>query len=368
LRTLPPLSLYIHIPWCVRKCPYCDFNSHEVAVIPEDEYTANLIKDMESQKQWAQGRKLQSIFIGGGTPSLFSGKSIGKILESADRLYGFAENIEITLEVNPGRSEYDKLDNFFQAGVNRLSIGAQSFNDQRLKSLGRIHNSGEAEMAIVNARKAGFASINIDLMHGLPDQTASEALYDLEKALYLEPEHLSWYQLTIEPNTAFFNEPPHLPEEDILHNIGSEGLNYIKGHNFSQYEVSAFSLAGHHSIHNLNYWQFGDYLAAGAGAHGKITLDTGDITRFQKTRLPADYLDPEKNHTSLVKTVAKEDQALEFMMNALRLTKGVTKTLLSERTQLSPQQIEFQYQSLVDKGLLEESETHFRTTKIGMRF
>jgi putative oxygen-independent coproporphyrinogen III oxidase len=365
---LPPLSLYVHIPWCVRKCPYCDFNSHETKTIPETEYVAALLNDLEQDLHLVQGRKLRSIFFGGGTPSLFKATSIATILAAAEKKIGLEENAEITLETNPGTAEYDNLEGYRSAGVNRLSFGIQSFNDAHLQRLGRIHDSGEALAAFAAARRAGFDNINLDLMHGLPQQTVTEACADLQQAIALQPEHISWYQLTIEPNTVFFSRPPPLPEDEILSDIQDAGQSLLHDSGFAQYEVSAYSRPGRQSQHNLNYWQFGDYLALGAGAHGKITIPDEGIMRYRKTRKPADYLDPVKPFTAGWDYVEKEQQTLEFMMNALRLVDGVPRRWFAERTQLADASLTSYLPQLIARGLLQDTPDRLQPTSLGLRF
>jgi len=365
---LPPLSLYVHIPWCVRKCPYCDFNSHETKTIPETEYVAALLNDLEQDLHLVQGRKLRSIFFGGGTPSLFKATSIAAILTAAEKKIGLEENVEITLETNPGTAEYDNLEGYRSAGVNRLSFGIQSFNDAHLQRLGRIHDSGEAFAAFAAARRAGFDNINLDLMHGLPQQTVTEACADLQQAIALQPEHISWYQLTIEPNTVFFSRPPPLPEDEILSDIQDAGQSLLHDSGFAQYEVSAYSRPGRQSQHNLNYWQFGDYLALGAGAHGKITIPDEGIMRYRKTRKPADYLDPVKPFTAGWDYVEKEQQTLEFMMNALRLVDGVPRRWFAERTQLADASLTSYLPQLIARGLLQDTPDRLQPTSLGLRF
>ena len=292
---LPTLSLYVHIPWCVRKCPYCDFNSHESTTIDEERYITTLLADLKTEQQLrlslGHSHKLSSIFFGGGTPSLFSAEGIAGILQAAESTVGFEDDIEITLEANPGTFEQEKFSGFFDAGINRLSIGIQSFNEQQLHKLGRIHSSNEAKTAVGIAKKAGFSNINIDLMHGLSEQSVLEAKADLQTAIDLEPQHISWYQLTIEPNTAFYRQPPPLPADDILADIQYHGTQLLEKYGYHQYEVSAFSQSGRQSKHNMNYWQFGDYIGIGAGAHGKLSNNqTQEVIRRQKTRLPEHYM------------------------------------------------------------------------------
>ena len=371
---LPPLSLYVHIPWCVRKCPYCDFNSHEAARIPEQEYVAALVQDLARDRDLAQGRKLRSIFFGGGTPSLFSGRSIAAILTAAEEHIGFAPALEITLEANPGTAEYHNLADYRAAGVNRLSFGVQSFQDQHLQALGRIHSSGEAKAAVAQARRAGFENINLDLMHGLPGQTPAQAVADLEQALALDPEHLSWYQLTIEPNTVFYSRPPKLPDDDLLAAIQDTGQQLLEHQGFAHYEISAYCRPERQAQHNLNYWQFGDYLAVGAGAHGKVSQVEGGILRYWKTRKPADYLAAagaiagSRDFTAGHNPVAKTEQMLEFMMNALRLVDGVPRRWFADRTELPDAALELPVDRLQRRGLLVDNPERLQATPLGLRF
>jgi putative oxygen-independent coproporphyrinogen III oxidase len=369
-RPLPPLSLYVHIPWCVRKCPYCDFNSHERGqTLPEQDYVEALKRDMTDDLALAQDRPLQSIFFGGGTPSLFSGKAIGAIIDTAERLFGFAPDIEITLEANPGTAEHGNFRDLYNAGVNRLSLGIQSFDDQHLHKLGRIHGREEALRAFGYARDAGFDNINLDLMHGLPDQSLTQAMADLNQAFELGPQHISWYQLTIEPNTVFYNRPPQLPVDDILADIQDAGHAQLADHGYGQYEVSAYARRDRQSRHNRNYWEFGDYLAAGAGAHGKITRNApDDIVRYRKTRLPNDYLNINRPFTAGSDQVPMDNLPLEFLMNALRLNSGFSQTLFEARTGLKFDTIAAPVTDLANDGLLDLKEGHVRTTELGRRF
>lgn len=367
---LPPLSLYVHIPWCVRKCPYCDFNSHQAAEeIPERAYVAALIADIKADLHWVQGRKLHTIFFGGGTPSLFSAAGISEIINAAEQLIGFEPNIEITLEANPGTVEEQRFHDFYQAGVNRLSIGVQSFADRHLERLGRIHNGAQALSAIDTARSVGFDNFNIDLMHGLPDQSQIEAEADIQMAMDQGAQHISWYQLTIEPNTEFYSRPPLLPNDDRLADIQHAGMCLLQENGFAQYEVSAFALAHKESLHNLNYWQFGDYLGIGAGAHGKITLvNDQSVIRTTKTRQPDNYLARVGSALAQNKAIANDEMALEFMMNGLRLKQGVPAEYLSPRTGLAPSSIEKQLRSLQSQGLIEMDSAQYRTTPLGYQF
>ncbi|MFA5494094.1 MAG: radical SAM family heme chaperone HemW [Porticoccaceae bacterium] len=367
---LPPLALYVHIPWCVRKCPYCDFNSHEPnGAIPEQEYLRALIADLDTELPHAQGRRLQSIFIGGGTPSLFSAPGIGAILDAAERRIGFARDIEITLEANPGTVEQGRFQGFRSAGVNRLSIGIQSFDNAQLARLGRIHDRAAAIAAVHAARAAGFDNINLDLMHGLPDQTPAGAIADLALAVDLAPSHLSWYQLTIEPNTVFHKRPPPLPAEDTLDEIQQQGETVLAAAGFAQYEVSAYTQPGRQSRHNLNYWQFGDYLGIGAGAHGKYSLADGNrILRASKTRAPADYLSRRGDWRASEQAVEPAERPFEFMMNALRLVGGVPRSFYQARTGLAFTDLEPRWHDLVQRGLVHEASERLATTELGLRY
>jgi oxygen-independent coproporphyrinogen-3 oxidase len=372
--SLPPLSLYVHIPWCVRKCPYCDFNSHAAGPeIPEQAYIQRLIADLQQDQAWAQGRKLTSIFFGGGTPSLFSAAGIGAIVSAAEKIIGFNEDIEITLEANPGTFEQEKFSGFRSAGINRLSIGIQSFSDAHLAKLGRIHSGEQALSAIDTARTAGFENFNLDLMHGLSGQSLAEASADIQQAIDLGANHISWYQLTIEPNTEFYSRPPQLPEDDILADIQQMGMALLDEHGFGQYEVSAFAQPGQRSQHNINYWQFGDYLGIGAGAHGKITLlqtqkEQQQIIRSNKTRQPDNYLSRNMKTLAQVKPIPSDELAMEFMMNGLRLREGVPANYFPERTGLSGSDIEQQVRKLQSQGLLEIDNQQFRATPLGYQF
>lgn len=366
---LPPLSLYVHIPWCVRKCPYCDFNSHQAGgALPEQAYTAALLEDLQQDAEHAQGRLLGSIFFGGGTPSLFSGASIGAVIEQAEKLFGFDPLIEVTLEANPGTAEQGNFHALRAAGVNRLSLGIQSFNDSHLAGLGRIHNGGEAVRAFELARTAGFDNINVDLMHGLPQQTVEQAEQDLAQAFQLAPEHVSWYQLTIEPNTVFYNRPPLLPVDDTLADIQDLGQQRLAEHGYQQYEVSAYSQPGRQARHNRNYWEFGDYLAAGAGAHGKVTRGPGDVTRYRKTRKPEDYLDASKAFTAASERVPRDHLTGEFFLNALRLTEGFPTQLFQQRTGLALDTVQRRLSALEQDGLLMAEPEWIKPTELGQRF
>ncbi len=370
---LPPLSLYIHIPWCVRKCPYCDFNSHAAgSELPEAEYVAALLDDLDLDLDEAQDRELQSIFFGGGTPSLFPARAIGAILDGVNRRLDFSRDIEITLEANPGTAEQAKFSGFRAAGVNRLSIGVQSFNAAHLRHLGRIHDRDEAIAAVDMARRAGFDNINLDLMHGLPQQDVDDAAADLRSAIALAPEHLSWYQLTIEPNTEFFKRPPPLPADDTLAAIQDAGIALLADAGFAQYEVSAYARDGRRARHNLNYWEFGDYLGIGAGAHGKLTGRDGHIRRTQKTRLPKDYLattdDSRDGGKRQATAIERSELPFEFMLNALRLTEGVPAALFTARTGLPLALIADDLDRLRQRGLLLPDRSRLTASPLGQRF
>jgi oxygen-independent coproporphyrinogen-3 oxidase len=365
-----PLSLYIHIPWCVRKCPYCDFNSHQVKKdLSEDIYVDALLKDLEEQLPFIWGRRLVSIFFGGGTPSIFSPEAIEKILLGVNARLNIGPEIEITLEANPGTVDESRFTGFRKAGVNRLSLGIQSLQDDKLKKLGRIHDRDYALRAIDTAQKSGFENINLDLMHGLPGQSLEDAMQDLEDALKWNTPHLSWYQLTIEPNTLFHHQPPVLPVDETLWDIQEHGKQLLSAHNLQQYEVSAYSKTNKQCMHNMNYWEFGDYLGIGAGAHSKITdFDKQIITRHSQVKNPKDYLNPDKAFTASKQIVSEQDAIFEFMLNALRLTGGVKTNLFTERTGLSIKQIEPLLKQAQEKKLLIDDLNLLCPTELGQRF
>lgn len=364
--SLPPLSLYVHVPWCVRKCPYCDFNSHaKTAELPESAYIDALIEDLDQDVSFIQDRPLQSIFIGGGTPSLFSATAYQRLLAALKQRLHFSDDIEITLEANPGTLEQGRFEGYREAGINRLSIGVQSFNSEQLTKLGRVHNSDDALKAIATAQAAGYSNFNIDLMHGLNEQSQADALQDLQIAIDAGAPHISWYQLTIEPNTEFYSRPPTLPVETEIMTIQRQGFALLAKAGFQRYEVSAFARAGHQARHNLNYWQFGDYLALGAGAHGKITTANGDILRYQKTRKPEDYLKRSPSRSSKSEVIAPEDIPLEFMMNALRLSEGFSQTLFEQRSGLNWTIVADTIRTLQARGLIQEQAGQFKATQRG---
>ena len=368
---LIPLSLYIHMPWCVRKCPYCDFNSHAVpdgqlSTDLEQQYLAALVADFETQLEMAQGRSIHSVFIGGGTPSLISAQGYTWLFEKLRARLDFEPDCEITLEANPGTVEHDPFADYLAAGINRLSIGVQSFNTEHLQRLGRIHSADNALSAIQQARQAGFERVNVDLMHGLPQQTLEQALTDLKLAVEQGATHISWYQLTIEPNTVFFRTQPVLPQDELLEQIQEQGEAYLKAQGFINYEVSAWRKE-QPSAHNLNYWQFGDYLAIGAGAHAKITRPDG-IYRFQKTRLPRDYLAKVPADHLQMKKIEADELPFEFMMNALRLNDGVNAELYEQCTGLDLNDLNKTLNQLREKNLLINDLNRISCTKQGHVF
>lgn len=366
-----PLSLYIHMPWCVRKCPYCDFNSHAVpdeqlSLELEQQYLHALVADFETQLDYAQGRKIYSVFIGGGTPSLISAVGYQWLFEQLQQRLAFEENCEITLEANPGTLEHQPFADYLKAGINRLSLGVQSFDEAHLQRLGRIHSAENALNAIQQAKQAGFQRVNVDLMHGLPQQSIEQALYDLQLAVENGATHISWYQLTVEPNTVFFRTQPTLPDEAVLEQIQLQGEQYLREQGFQNYEVSAWRKE-QPSAHNLNYWQFGDYLAIGAGAHGKVTLHDG-IYRFQKTRLPKDYLAKVPAPMVNLQQIEIDDLPFEFMMNALRLNQGVPVEYYLQRTGQSLEQIRLAVEKLRQQKLLVDDPTRLTCTEQGHQY
>lgn len=380
-----PLSLYIHIPWCIKKCPYCDFNSHalpnpsadEILLAPFSDYVDAMIADAKSQLAFVQGRKISSVFIGGGTPSLLPVQEFARLFDELRLLYDFADDCEITLEINPGTVEHAPFEAYLQLGINRVSIGVQSFDEQSLQVLGRIHNSNQAITAIKNAKKAGFCRVNVDLMHGLPNQNAKLAMYDIQTAIDAGATHISWYQLTIEPNTTFYRKPPNLPTDDELAVIEDCGRSLLVKHGFNNYEVSAWVGSDDTPCrHNMNYWQFGDYLAIGAGAHGKLTLYDCDgyadgVYRFYKSRLPKDYMNTLPLSAPKMiefKKISEADLPFEFMMNALRLRHGTTTQIFEERTGLLVSAIDNELLPLQHEGFMVHDATLLSPTAMGFRY
>ncbi len=417
-----PLALYIHIPWCVKKCPYCDFNSHELPIDSQlsmyDEYVDALLLDAAAQQPLTQGREISSIFIGGGTPSLLPIAQYQRLFNGLRKVFRFSDDIEVTMEANPGTLEHAPFAEYLKVGINRLSIGVQSFAAEQLKKLGRIHNPAQALSAIKAARSAGFERVNVDLMHGLPQQMMSEALEDIQIAHDAGATHISWYQLTIEPNTVFYRSQPILPDEDKLADIEQAGQALLERLGYNNYEVSAWAGASDKPCrHNVNYWQFGDYLAIGAGAHGKVTIDDAAIKewnaekvsnealkealkeivgesgiyRFSKSRMPKDYMEyqdkaqqdetSEQNQiiTVMLKTpmppkmvgwqaIASDELVSEFMLNALRLHDGVAWSLFKARTGLSYDSIAVEVNKLIKQGLLIDDNEHLQPTALGRRY
>ncbi len=366
---LPPLSLYIHIPWCERKCPYCDFNSHQQSgSLPEDAYVDALLRDLDADLALAQGRPLESIFIGGGTPSLLSIQAMQRLLDGVRARLTLADRCEITLEANPGSAEAEKFAGFVAAGVNRISLGVQSFDDECLTALGRVHDAEQARRAVGMAQASGIVSLNIDLMHGLPGQTLAQAAADLRQALDFGPTHLSWYQLTIERNTAFYKQPPVLPVEDDLADIQAAGEAMLASSGYENYEVSAYARPDYRCRHNLNYWEFGDYLGIGAGAHGKLTaIGSGEIRRTAKRRQPDEYLGARSVHAT-GKILGQQDLPGDFMLNALRLTDGFAPTLFEARTGLALKTLQPMLAQLAARELLEVSSERICPTPLGRRY
>ena len=417
-----PLALYIHIPWCVKKCPYCDFNSHELPIDSQlsmyDEYVDALLLDAAAQQPLTQGREISSIFIGGGTPSLLPIDQYQRLFNGLRKVFRFSDDIEVTMEANPGTLEHAPFAEYLKVGINRLSIGVQSFSAEQLTTLGRIHNPAQALSAIKAARSAGFERVNVDLMHGLPQQMMSEALEDIQIAHDAGATHISWYQLTIEPNTVFYRSQPILPDEDNLADIEQAGQALLERLGYNNYEVSAWAGASDKPCrHNVNYWQFGDYLAIGAGAHGKVTIDDAAIKewnaekvsnealkealketvgesgiyRFSKSRMPKDYMEyqdkAQQNETSeqnqiitmMLKTpmppkmvgwqaIASDELVSEFMLNALRLHDGVAWSLFKARTGLSYDSIAVEVNKLIKQGLLIDDNEHLQPTALGRRY
>jgi len=366
---LPPLSLYVHLPWCVRKCPYCDFNSHAVRdALPEQAYVDALLRDLDRELPHSEGRTIETIFLGGGTPSLFSPQAIARLLEGIRARTEVAPDAEITLEANPGTVDVERFKGFRDAGVNRLSIGIQSFDNEKLKALGRIHGHAEALRAAQAARMAGFDNYNLDLMFGLPRQTVEQALADIRTALEQQPTHLSAYQLTIEPNTLFHAGPPVLPDDDVIWDMQLAIQAELAAAGFKHYEVSAYARPGFKCRHNLNYWTFGDYLGIGAGAHGKLTRGN-TITRTWKLKRPEDYLDKSGTTAAIggTQTLAPDDAAFEFMLNALRLTDGFPAVLFTTRTGLPLSAIKPALRQAEAKGFIVRNADNIRPTATGQR-
>lgn len=367
-----PLALYIHVPWCKRKCPYCDFNSHALAgTLPEAAYIAALLADLEQDVPRVWGRRISSIFIGGGTPSLLGTEALERLLSGVRARLPLLPNAEITLEVNPGATERGQFAELRALGINRLSIGVQSFNNQHLQTLGRIHERKEAFAAAEAAHAAGFDNFNLDLMFGLPGQSMAQAQADVANAIALQPAHISYYQLTIEPNTWFYHAPPTLPDEDLLDAMQEAGQAQLAAHGYPRYEISAYAAAQRRCQHNVNYWEFGDYLGIGAGAHGKLTnAHNAQIGRLWKIKHPEDYLAHASSERRIgaEQVLAAADLPLEFLLNALRLAEGVPASLFAERTGLALNVLEPGLRRARERGLLEMDAQRLQASAMGLRF
>ena len=362
---LPPLSIYIHYPWCVKKCPYCDFNSHEGSI--HNGYIKALLKDLDDDLKFIQNRKIHSIFIGGGTPSLMSIEDAYELFDGLNERLSISKNIEITLEANPGTFEVEKFSEFRKAGINRLSVGVQSFKDNQLKFLGRIHSGSDALRAISEAKKVGFDNLNIDLMYGLKDQTIDMCLEDVMQAIELKPSHISFYQLTLEPNTLFAKYPPKLPIDEKIWDMGEQGAELLNQNGFRQYEVSAYSERP--SEHNINYWKFGDYIGIGAGAHGKITdVESQQIFRTLKPKSPKEYLSKMQTGADIPTKKEVDNVAFEFMLNSLRLKDGFSSSLFESRTGLLIKSLSSELGRAENLGLLENKNNWIKPTSKGFNF
>ena len=369
---LPPLSLYIHVPWCVKKCPYCDFNSHNSPQdIPEEAYVDALIRDLEQEVPLIWGRSVQTIFIGGGTPSLLSAEAYDRLFSAIRALLPLHHDAEITLEANPGTVEAGRFQDYRAVGINRLSIGIQSFDNEALKLLGRIHDSGQAVKAVEAAHQAGYDNFNLDLMFGLPGQDAAKARQDVDTAIALAPAHISYYQLTIEPNTLFYAQPPTLPPEDPIFDWQLASQARLEKAGYQQYETSAYAGQGRRCRHNVNYWQFGDYIGIGAGAHGKISSAAPQqIVRRVKQKQPQAYIDTAGSDSCLLENtqVSEDEVGFEFMLNAMRLTEGVPTPLFQQHTGVPISSIKKPLARAEELGLLEHTIERLRPTQKGQLY
>lgn len=364
---LPLLGLYIHIPWCVQKCPYCDFNSHALkGEVPHLEYVKHLLADLDADLPLASDREISTIFIGGGTPSLLSSAAMQALLDGIRARAPLADNAEITMEANPGAVEAARFSGYQRAGINRISIGVQSFNAEKLTRLGRIHGPAEARRAAHLAADLGLRSFNLDLMHGLPEQTLEQALDDLCQAIALNPPHLSWYQLTIEPNTLFSSRPPQLPDDDALWHIFEQGHKLLTAAGYQQYETSAYAKPGYQCQHNLNYWRFGDYLGIGCGAHGKLTFTDGRILRSVKTRHPRGFMRGE--YRDNLQEVAAHERPFEFFMNRFRLLEAAPRAEFAHYTGLDESLIRTPLDQALNLGYLTETAEYWQITEKGKLF
>jgi putative oxygen-independent coproporphyrinogen III oxidase len=370
--SLPPLSLYVHLPWCVRKCPYCDFNSHAAkAAIPARHYIAAVLSDLENDLPLVWGRTVHTVFFGGGTPSLFSAADIDQLLAGIRSRLPLSPAAEITLEANPGTVEHDSFAAYHEAGINRVSLGVQSFDDKLLGAIGRIHGRADVERAIASIRSAGLSNFNLDLMFGLPGQSLDAAIADVRQALQHHPAHISHYQLTLEPNTAFHAHPPPLPDDELCWDMQEQTAALMQDAGYGQYEISAWSMSGRECQHNLNYWRYGDYLGIGAGAHGKITLPaTGEIRRMSKLRHPTAYMAAKGQGTCRAEdqAIAPQERLFEFFLNQLRLRGGVNLKDFAPRTGLPEQAFAPAVQQACARGLLERHGDFLMPTELGWRF
>ena len=361
------IAIYVHLPWCVRKCPYCDFNSHvRPDSLPEEEYIAALLSDLDGDLDLAGGRKIGSVFLGGGTPSLFSVRAIAELIDGLTARLSCERDVEITMEANPGTIEHGRFAGYAKAGVNRVSLGAQSFDAEALKALGRIHGPGEIGAAVAELAAAGLENFNLDLMYALPRQTRETALQDLEAAIALAPAHLSHYQLTLEPGTVFHRRPPPLPDDDLAFEMQLDCQARLAAAGFEQYEVSGYARPGRQCRHNLNYWRFGDYLGIGAGAHGKATVE-GVVIRTEKPRSPREYLRG-GGQSARRHAVAAAELPFEYMLNALRLTEGFTLPEFERATGLAASAVLPKVTEYLARTLMAESEGRYRPTALGFRF
>ena len=365
-----PTSLYIHIPWCIKKCPYCDFNSHKkTSDVDEAKYISRLIDDFATDLKSYPRTQLYSIFVGGGTPSLFSPSAYDELFSQLRKMIDISKDIEITLEANPGAVDSGRFREYRALGINRLSIGVQSFDNRFLKTLGRVHDANMARNAIEMAQDAGFSRINIDLMYGLPGQSVTDALSDIKLAIDCQTEHLSWYELTIEPNTVFYKKPPVQPHEAVFDDIEKQGRALLAREGFERYEISAYSKAGRQSQHNLNYWLFGDYFGIGAGAHAKLTTQLGQMSRLAKIRQPNSYIDAKNGFIAEHKIISSSDDRLfEFMLNASRLLTPISFKLFTERTGLPSLMLMSGLQKAASLGLVNIEEEQWQITAKGQRF
>jgi oxygen-independent coproporphyrinogen-3 oxidase len=366
--SLPPLSLYVHLPWCVKKCPYCDFNSHGLkGALPENAYVDALLRDLDQDLPRVAGREIQTVFFGGGTPSLFTAEAIGRFLEGVGSRLPLAKEAEVTLEANPGTVEHGRFAGYKAVGVTRLSIGVQSFDPRKLEVLGRIHSSEEAARAAEEAHAAGLSNFNLDLMYALPRQSVEEAEADLRRAIELKPAHLSHYQLTLEPNTLFHAHPPVLPEEETVWTMQERCQELLTEAGYAQYEISAYASPGREARHNLNYWRFGDYLGLGAGAHGKLTDAAGAVTRLWKLKHPEAYLESAGTPKSLggVSIIAGADLAFEFMLNRLRLVEPFRRVEFESVTGLPVERIQPGIERALELKLIQATPDGWQVTQRG---